>query len=199
MSSSSTAAALTAGRPAAAQPVAGISCVLVRSRSPCDAARLSALLRDRPTEHGCRPRPLDDNRWPSDDVLDRVASCSDRQMQRLTLAAISGIAGLWREHQTQRIDDVRARLLPRTPLAKDTSHLRDRRNDPAFVSRLINNRQIKPLSHRPNDTDQRQYRAGRRGRDSNPRTESTPVTRFPVAPIQPLWHLSLDLLCASGP
>ncbi len=30
----------------------------------------------------------------------------------------------------------------------------------------------------------------RRGRDSNPRTGSTPVTRFPVAPVQPLRHLS---------
>ncbi len=30
----------------------------------------------------------------------------------------------------------------------------------------------------------------RRGRDSNPRTRSTPVTRFPVAPVQPLRHLS---------
>jgi HEPN domain len=32
----------------------------------------------------------------------------------------------------------------------------------------------------------------RRGRDSNPRTRSTPVTRFPVAPVQPLRHLSVD-------
>jgi hypothetical protein len=32
----------------------------------------------------------------------------------------------------------------------------------------------------------------RRGRDSNPRTRSTPVTRFPVAPVQPLRHLSGD-------
>ena len=31
---------------------------------------------------------------------------------------------------------------------------------------------------------------GRRGGDSNPRTRSTPVTRFPVAPVQPLRHLS---------
>jgi hypothetical protein len=30
----------------------------------------------------------------------------------------------------------------------------------------------------------------RRGRDSNPRTRSTPVTRFPVVPVQPLRHLS---------
>jgi hypothetical protein len=30
----------------------------------------------------------------------------------------------------------------------------------------------------------------RRGGDSNPRTRSTPVTRFPVAPVQPLRHLS---------
>ena len=32
--------------------------------------------------------------------------------------------------------------------------------------------------------------AKRRGGDSNPRTRSTPVTRFPVAPVQPLRHLS---------
>src|SRR3954470_8100848 len=32
--------------------------------------------------------------------------------------------------------------------------------------------------------------AERRGRDSNPRTRLTPVTRFPVAPVQPLRHLS---------
>ncbi len=31
----------------------------------------------------------------------------------------------------------------------------------------------------------------RRGGDSNPRTRSTPVTRFPVAPVQPLRHLSV--------
>jgi hypothetical protein len=30
----------------------------------------------------------------------------------------------------------------------------------------------------------------RRGRDSNPRTRSTPVTRFPIVPVQPLRHLS---------
>ena len=38
----------------------------------------------------------------------------------------------------------------------------------------------------------------RRGRDSNPRTRSTPVTRFPVAPIQPLWHLSIAAWCAAS-
>jgi hypothetical protein len=32
--------------------------------------------------------------------------------------------------------------------------------------------------------------AERRGRDSNPRTRLTPVTRFPVVPVQPLRHLS---------
>ena len=32
--------------------------------------------------------------------------------------------------------------------------------------------------------------AQRRGRDSNPRYELTPYTRFPVAPVQPLRHLS---------
>src|SRR5829696_7937214 len=30
----------------------------------------------------------------------------------------------------------------------------------------------------------------RRGRDSNPRTRSTPVTRFPIVPVQPLRHPS---------
>lgn len=94
-------------------------------------------------------------------------------MQRLTLTAVSGITGLWREHQTRRIDDIRARLLPRTPLAEDTSHLRDRRNDPAFVSRLINDRQIKPLSHRSNDTRPKEVPAVRGGRD-NLRTPPLP-------------------------
>jgi Bacterial regulatory proteins, luxR family len=36
----------------------------------------------------------------------------------------------------------------------------------------------------------RQAFSQRRGRDSNPRTRLTPVTRFPVAPVQPLRHLS---------
>src|ERR1700737_1973979 len=36
----------------------------------------------------------------------------------------------------------------------------------------------------------------RRGGDSNPRTRSTPVTRFPVAPVQPLRHLSRGVLHA---
>ncbi len=38
---------------------------------------------------------------------------------------------------------------------------------------------------------ERQTASQRRGGDSNPRTRSTPVTRFPVAPVQPLRHLSV--------
>ncbi len=146
---------LSVSLPAAAHPVAGISCVPVRSRSPCDAARPSALHQDQPTEHGCRPRPPGDNRGSRDDALDRAASCSDRQMQRLTLSPITGVAGLRREHQSQRINDIRACLIPRAPLAEDTSHLRDRRDDPAFIAGLIDDRQIKLLRHRSNDTAQR--------------------------------------------
>jgi hypothetical protein len=63
-------------------------------------------------------------------------------MQCLTLTPITGVAGLWREHQAQRIDDVRACLLPRVSLAEYASHLRDRRDDPALLARLINDRQI---------------------------------------------------------
>ena len=37
---------------------------------------------------------------------------------------------------------------------------------------------------------EKRRRNRRRGGDSNPRTRSTPVTRFPVAPVQPLRHLS---------
>src|ERR1700733_4851330 len=39
----------------------------------------------------------------------------------------------------------------------------------------------------------------RRGRDSNPRTRLTPVTRFPVAPVQPLRHLSSTATVPGGP
>src|SRR5439155_8712706 len=42
-------------------------------------------------------------------------------------------------------------------------------------------RQVRPMSRDITE---------RRGRDSNPRTRLTPVTRFPVAPVQPLRHLS---------
>lgn len=73
-------------------------------------------------------------------------------MQCLTLTPITGVAGLWREHQAQRIDDVRACLLPRVPLTEYASHLRDRRDDPALIARLINDRQIKLLRHGPQDT-----------------------------------------------
>ncbi len=44
----------------------------------------------------------------------------------------------------------------------------------------------------------RHNKDGRRGRDSNPRTRSTPVTRFPVAPVQPLRHLS-ETRCQRAP
>ena len=40
-------------------------------------------------------------------------------------------------------------------------------------------------------------RTERRGRDSNPRTRLTPVTRFPVVPVQPLRHLSRNRRQAS--
>jgi hypothetical protein len=73
-------------------------------------------------------------------------------MQSLTLTSITSIAGLWREHQPQRVNDVSARLLPRAALAEHTSHLRDRGDCPAFLARLINDRQIKLLRHAHKDT-----------------------------------------------
>ena len=41
----------------------------------------------------------------------------------------------------------------------------------------------------PRDRARQWQKIWRRGRDSNPREALTP-TRFPVAPIRPLWHLS---------
>jgi hypothetical protein len=73
-------------------------------------------------------------------------------MQCLTLTPIIGITGLWREHQSKRIDDVGARFIPRTPLAKDTGYLGNRRDHPAFLAGLIDDRQIKLLRHTANDT-----------------------------------------------
>src|ERR1022692_512370 len=82
----------------------------------------------------------------------RAASCSDRQMQCLTLAPIVGITGFWREHESKRINDVGPRLFPRTPLAKDTGYLRNRRHHPTFLVGLIDDRQVKLLGHTANDT-----------------------------------------------
>jgi hypothetical protein len=72
-------------------------------------------------------------------------------MQRLTLTPITDVAGLRREHQPQSVNDVRACLLPRATLAEHTSHLGDRRNDPAFLAGLVDDRQIKLLRHQLQD------------------------------------------------
>jgi hypothetical protein len=78
---------------------------------------------------------------------DRAASWSDRQMQRLTLAQVTGIDQLGREHQRQRVDDVCACLLPRSALAEDAGNLGDRHRDPAVVARLVDDRQIEDFAH----------------------------------------------------
>jgi hypothetical protein len=67
---------------------------------------------------------------------------------------------------------------------------------PAIALRLRGADGMKPANKRRkrgHDGADRRGFAGktqRRGGDSNPRTRLTPVTRFPVAPVQPLRHLS---------
>jgi hypothetical protein len=73
-------------------------------------------------------------------------------MQRLALTPVISVAGLWREHQPQRIDDALARLLSRAALTEDTSDLRNGRDDPTILTGLVNDRQIKLLGHATNDT-----------------------------------------------
>jgi len=74
-------------------------------------------------------------------------------MQRFTLTLIARLAGLWGEHQAQRVDDIRTRFITRSTLAEDARNLRDRRDGPAILARLVDDRQIKLLSHRPHDTE----------------------------------------------
>jgi hypothetical protein len=76
-------------------------------------------------------------------------------MQRLTLSLIICLPGLGREHQPQGIDDVSASFLAGSPLAEDAVNLRDRRDDPAILARLVDDRQIKLLGHQSQDTAQR--------------------------------------------
>jgi hypothetical protein len=68
-------------------------------------------------------------------------------MQRLTLTLITPLAGFEREHQTKRVNDVGASLLARSALAEYAGNLRDRRDEPAFLAWLIDDRRIKLLSH----------------------------------------------------
>lgn len=139
--------------PLAVSPGAGgKSCAPDHSRSRGGAARPSARLVARPTAHDFRPHRPVGTREHADGAQDRGASCSDRQMQRFTLPRIARLAGLGREHQTQRVDHVRSRLLARQSLAEDASDLGNRCNDPAVLTRLIDDRQVKLLSHSTHDT-----------------------------------------------
>src|SRR5215213_1291337 len=73
-------------------------------------------------------------------------------MQRLALAPVVVGAGLRREHQLERLEDVLARLFPRVTLTEDTGHLGDRGDDPAVFARLIDDRQIEFANHGRNDS-----------------------------------------------
>ncbi len=93
-----------------------------------------------PTVCGSRSRSPVGSPQRGGAVRVRAASCSDSQMQCLALASIINIGRLRGEHQSQRIDDVGPCLIPRSALAEDAGDLGDRRDDPAFIARLINDR-----------------------------------------------------------
>ena len=73
-------------------------------------------------------------------------------MQRLALALIIISSRLRREHQSQRIDDVGPCLIPRSALAEDAGDLGNRCDQPAILTSLIDDRQIKLLGHTAKDT-----------------------------------------------
>jgi transposase InsO family protein len=58
------------------------------------------------------------------------------------------------------------------------------------------NKEARPLAHTPELRPMSRLITQRRGGDSNPRTRLTPVTRFPVAPVQPLRHLSVQAVAS---
>lgn len=78
-----------------------------------------------------------------------VVSCSDRQLQRFALTLVVNVAGLWREHERKRVEDVLPRFLARAALAEDARHLGDRNDDPAVLPRLVDDRQIQRVVHAP--------------------------------------------------
>lgn len=69
-------------------------------------------------------------------------------MQRFTLTLIARLAGLGREHQAKRVNDIGASLLACSALAEYAGNLRDRRDEPAFLAWLVDDRQVKLLSHK---------------------------------------------------
>ena len=71
------------------------------------------------------------------------------------------------------------------------------------IGRTLRPAAARGLIHRPLAECTKPARGGlctfwRRGRDSNPRYGSTPYTHFPGEPVQPLRHLSRNLIVASG-
>ncbi len=119
-----------------------------RSRSHCGAVSLSALLGGRPSECGFHPRRSGARRECARGVPDRVVSCSDRQMQRFALALVVNRAGLWREHERKRVDDVFPCFFARTALAERAGNLEHSGDNPAIlVGRVKSDRQVQRVRH----------------------------------------------------
>jgi hypothetical protein len=99
----------------------------------------------------------------------RTPCAGSRRAHRPPRRAVAG-QGTTRPRRCPDHTDLRRQAIARRP---EPSHRR---------SRAVHGRATTPA-----DTPRCPVR---RGRDSNPRTRLTPVTRFPVAPVQPLRHLS---------
>src|SRR5262245_9419359 len=96
---------------------------------------------------GWRPRRSDDSPECVGGARARAASPGDGQEQPLALAPVAAVRRLGREHQPERVDHVRPRLLARPALAEDAGDFGDRRDHPAVLSRLEDDRQRELLLH----------------------------------------------------
>ena len=162
-------------RSAARQPTERRSCVRERSQSRGVAEPPSERRRGLPSECGSRLRRSADSPERAGNARVRGASRCDRQVKLLALPLITVARRLGRQHQSESVDDVRARLLTRTPLTEDALHLRNRRDHPALFTWLKNDRDCKLLRHRRNDSGSCQ--APTRPRQGQPRRTSNGSVR----------------------
>jgi hypothetical protein len=88
---------------------------------------------------------------PRDVARDREASRGQDEIERFAAAVCDGgIAVIGRQHQTQRVDDVLARLVSGSTLAHRARHLDDPRDGPAVLVGLVEcDRQAKLVAHAP--------------------------------------------------
>src|SRR6202035_2239732 len=102
-----------------------------------------------PSGSDSTPRRSGDSREYAGAAPAHVASRRDRQVELLPLPVVAGVRWFRRQHQAQRVDDVRARFFARATLAMYALDLRNRGDHPAVLTVFVDDRQLERLGHDP--------------------------------------------------